>query len=28
LNQLITKPACLMQHWRKHKPKYWRRFGF
>jgi hypothetical protein len=28
LNQLITKLACLMQHWRKHKPKYWRRFGF
>jgi hypothetical protein len=23
LNQLITKLACLMQHWRKRKPKYW-----
>jgi hypothetical protein len=23
LNQLITKLACLMQLWRKHKPKYW-----
>ena len=28
LNQLITKLACLMQHWRKYKPKYWWRFGF
>ena len=26
LNQLITKLACLMQHWRKYKPKYWWRF--
>jgi hypothetical protein len=28
LNQLITKLACLMQHWRKHKSKYWWRFRF
>jgi len=27
LNQLITKLACLVQQWRKHKPKYWWRTG-